>query len=463
MTPPMPRRTKAPAARAAKPAIPLASRGAVAMTGLSYLFTGISFSYLDRMYGGFGVQSLLWMVWALLGFGAGVFNLRRSPGAGRTLWVVMGFLGCVLALVPGMALYALPRLGSVTLLVIMGARACVLRTQRDLYFALTAIFVVSFMVGTHLDAEWSLWFYLGPAWALGALALAWQHAAGTALSRWIKLSMTLGFVGVSFVLASALFLFAPRPPTLGFGFLPPGTDTPGLFKWPAGEGGAQGAGAGQTGSPSGSSGWGRRGASGGAPTLAQQWKAMLGHMRSAATDPFMPRWQREAARGMLDAAQSVVDKVEAWFKPSPDGTSEGNARAAAAARGSVLWWLLVLLAAWWGWRNRYRLGLQVALAGAWLLARHLPVQSMRLSAGAMTWCLSMLRHPRQPGQSVREHWAGAPRITPLARRWQGHALELYCAMRFGGRPATRRQALQMHQAVQGATDLMLGRAPELGK
>lgn len=441
------------------PSAPLESRAVVALTGLSYLFTGIGFSYLDRSYGGFGVQSLLWLVWALLGFGAGVLNMHRPPGAGRTQWKVMGFLGIVLALFPGMVMYALPRWSSVTLMVIMGARAPMLRTQRDFYLTLTVIFVVSFMVSTRFDAEWSLWFYLGPAWLLGALALAWQHAAGTALSRWIRLSMTLGFIGTALALAVALFLFAPRPPTLGFGFLPPGTDTPGLFDRPAGEGGAQAAtGAGRTGKAPGASGpgQGRDGTAGG------QWQAMLDHMRSATRDPFMPRWQRDAIQGVLGAAQSLLDWGEGGGSPSP-GEAEGGGESPPSDGQSALWWLLVLLAAWLLWRHRYRLGLRIALAGAWLLASRWPAQSMRLSAWAMTWCLSGQRHYRQPGQSVREHWASARCTAPLARRWLGQALEAYCAMRFGRVPATRQRALHMRQAVQGSSDILLGLAPELGQ
>src|SRR5262249_32965709 len=123
---------------------------------------------------------------------------------------------------------------SLTLMITLAARAVVMRTRRDFYLSQTVIFVVSLMVATHMAADWTVWFYLAPAWLLAALALAWEYAAGVAISRWAKGGLTLGFILLSFLLAMLLFLFGPRPPSLGFGFLPPGTDTPNLLKQEAG-------------------------------------------------------------------------------------------------------------------------------------------------------------------------------------------------------------------------------------
>jgi hypothetical protein len=215
---------------------PLHSRAVVVLTGLSYLFTGFGFSFLDRRFGSFGLEGFLWLMWAVLGFGAGALHVGKPASAGKTQWLVLGALGGLLALFPGFAIYNLLRWTSLTLMIVIGARAAVLKTRRDFYFTLTVIFVVGFMVGTHGNADWTLWFYLGPAWVFGGLALAWDHAAGTPLSRWTKMFMTLGFITASFLLAVVLFFFAPRPPILGFGFLPPGTDTPGMFTQPAGSG-----------------------------------------------------------------------------------------------------------------------------------------------------------------------------------------------------------------------------------
>ena len=189
----------------------LNSRTVVALTGLSYLFVGLGFSYLDRRYGSFALEGTLWLVWAMLGFGAGTLNALRPLGAGRALWLGMGVVGGVLALFPGFLMFNLLRWTCVTLMIVMGARAVILRTRRDFYLTLIVIFVVSFMVGTHGNADWTLWFYLGPAWVFGGLALAWEHAAGVKLSRWVKVSMTLGFMAVALLLAIGLFFFAPRP------------------------------------------------------------------------------------------------------------------------------------------------------------------------------------------------------------------------------------------------------------
>lgn len=217
-----------------EPSALLRSRGAIVFAGLSYLFAGFAFSYVERSYRSFSFACALWLVWAALGFGAGVFNQRGPDGAGRRQWQVLGLLGFVLAVFPGILLFSFPRWVCMVLLVVMGARAAQLRTRRDLYLTMTVVFAVCFLTTTHYAADWSLWFYLGPAWLCGALTLAWLHAEGVDLSRWTKLSMTAGFVAVSFAIAATLFLFAPRPPVLGFGFLP-GGDTPGLFDPPFGK------------------------------------------------------------------------------------------------------------------------------------------------------------------------------------------------------------------------------------
>jgi hypothetical protein len=449
---------------------PLHSRAVVVLTGLSYLFTGLGFSFLDRRFGSFGLEGFLWLVWAVLGFGAGALHVGRPASAGKTQWLVLGALGGLLALFPGFAIYNLLRWTSLTLMIVIGARAAVLKTRRDFYFTLIVIFVVGFMVGTHGNADWTLWFYLGPAWVFGGLALAWDHAAGTPLSRWTKMFMTLGFISASFLLAVALFFFAPRPPVLGFGFLPPGTDTPGMFTQPAGSGGQQGKGGSDGASGSGgNAGQGNAGApqQGG---WGQQWDAMLQGMRRAASDKTIPQWQRGIMEKTLDWAQTLHGLLTGRaFKPAGDPVQMDAPPQPLEQEEMFSFrvnWLLVLALLLLGyllWRRRYRLGLQVVLGGAWLLSGRYPAQSMRLSAQAMKWCLHMQGHTRRPGQSVREHWVAAAGVAPLARRWLGYAVESYCAMRFGNVPATPQQAIHMRQAVMGACDIMLGTVPELAR
>lgn len=462
--------THATVATPADESPPLHSRSVVVLTGLSYLFTGFGFSYLDRRYGSFGLEGFLWLVWAVLGFGAGAVHVGRSASAGKTLWMVLGLLGGLLALFPGFAIYNLLRWTSLTLMIVIGARAAVLKTRRDFYLTLMVIFVVSFMVGTHGNADWTLWFYLGPAWVFGGLALAWDHAAGTLLSRWTKMFMTLGFIAAVLLLAVALFFFAPRPPILGFGFLPPGTDTPGMFTQPAGGGGQQG----KIGSNGGAGSGGSIGqGSVGAPQQGiwgQQWDAMLKGMRRAASDKTIPQWQRGIMEKTLDWAQTLHGLLTGRvFRPAGDPV-QADARPEPLEQETLLSfrvnWLMVLallLVGYLLWRCRYRLGLHLVLSSAWLLTGRYPAQSMRLSAQAVKWCLHMQGHKRRPGQSVREHWGAAADVPPLAKRWLDHAVESYCAMRFGNVPATSQQALNMREVVMGACDIMTGAAPELVK
>lgn len=449
---------------------PLQSRAVVVLTGLSYLFSGLGFSFLDRGFGSFGLEGFLWLVWAVLGFGAGALHVGRPAAAGKTQWLVLGALGGLLALFPGFAIYNLLRWTSLTLMIVMGARAAVLKTRRDFYFTLIVIFVVGFMVGTHGNADWTLWFYLGPAWVFGGLALAWDHAAGAVLSRWTKVFMTLGFITTSFLLAMALFFFAPRPPILGFGFLPPGSDTPSMFTRPAGSGAQQGKG-GSDGAP-GSGGNTGQGSVGGPQQggWGQQWDAMLKSMRNAASDKTIPQWQRSIMEKTLDWAQTLHGLLTGQaFKPSgKPGQTEVAPQPLAqeelfSFRVNWLLMLALLLISYLLWRRRYRLGLQVVLGSAWLLSGRYPAQSMRLSAQAMKWCLHMQGHKRRPGQSVREHWVSAANVAPLARRWLGYAVESYCAMRFGNVLSTPQQAIYMRKAVMGACDIMLGTVPELAR
>lgn len=449
---------------------PLHSRAVVVFTGLSYLFTGFGFSFLDRRFGSFGLEGFLWLVWAVLGFGAAAVHVGRPASTGKTQWLVLGSLGGLLALFPGFAIYNLLRWTSLMLMIVIGARAAVLKTRRDFYFTLTVIFVVGFMVGTHGNADWTLWFYLGPAWVFGGLALAWDHAAGTPLSRWTKMFITLGFITASFLLAVALFFFAPRPPILGFGFLPPGTDTPGMFTQPAGSGGQQGKGGNNGGAGSGgNAGQG----SAGAPqqgSWGQQWDAMLKGMRRSASDKTIPQWQRSIMGKTLDWAQTLHGLLTGRaFKPAGD-PMQMDAPPQPLDQEKLLsfrvnWFLVLalLLVGYLLWRRRYRLGLNMVLGCSWLLAGRYPAQSMRLSAQAMKWCLHLHGHKRSPGQSVREHWVAAAAIAPLARRWLGYAIDAYCAMRFGGEPATPQQAINMRKAVMGSCDIMLGAVPELAR
>jgi uncharacterized membrane protein YgcG len=444
------------------PLVPLKSRTTVVFVGLCYLFVGFAFSYLDRGYNAFRLESVLWTVWAFLGFGAGVLNVHKPVGTAQTQWRVMAWVGCALAVFPGFAMFNMLRWTTVTLMIVMGARASILRTRSDFYLTLTAIFVASFMVVTHSRADWTLWFYLGPAWVFGGLALAWDHAAGAALSRWTKLGMSLGFMGVCFLVAVLLFFFAPRPPVLGFGFLPPGTDTPGMFTQSTGESGQRPDGAGGGGG-SGRSGSG--GASGsGAPQaggLAQQWGTMLQQMRAASGDTFIPQWQRSLMDRLLDAAQAALDWVTGQGSPSGGGQASASDEGSGGFTVNWLLVLLVLIAVYLLWRRRYRLAVGTALGLAWSLAPRFPALSMRVSAQTLKWCLHMKGHQRTPGQSVREHWQRATRIAPLASRWLGYAVDRYCEMRFGGVTATPKHAHDMRQAVQAAADVMLDVAPEL--
>ncbi|MDP3701259.1 MAG: transglutaminaseTgpA domain-containing protein [Hylemonella sp.] len=453
---------------------PLTSRMVLFFTACSYLCVALSFSYLDRRHGFFVGEGVFWLVWSLLGFGTALFYLGRGSRAAETHWKIMGGLATVIMLVVFFK-YNLLRWAGVSLLLVLSARAVVLHTRRDFYLALTVIFVVSLMVATYWTADWTVWFYLAPAWLFASLALAWEHAAGAAVPRWAKGSMTLGFIALSFVLALLLFLFAPRPPTLGFGFLPPGTDTPNLNRQDAGGQGAQrgeggGPGAGSDGSAAGS------GQSAGAGSA---WQRMFERMRRDLQDPNMPEWQRETLQRLTGwgeiAAAALSGNLVLGTKRVPGdelpGTSLGELlqQAGEYCVQQIIvpfWpWLLLLLVlallVYRYWRRRYR----IAAAGLLLLAlwtvRTQPGWSMRLSARALDCCLRQQGHGPRRGVSLREQLAGAASVPDLPRRWLTYALDLYGETRFGAAAADARRAANMRKAVHGASQILSGLMPEL--
>ena len=457
---------------------PLKSRGVLVLTGLSYMFVGLAFSYLDRRYGHFGLEGTLWVLWAFFGFGAGAMHALKPQGqGGQVQWAVMGFVGGLLAVFPGFLMFNLLRWICLLIMVVMGARAAVMRTRRDFYFTLMVIFSVSFMAGTHGNADWTLWIYLGPAWAFGALALAWEHAAGNPISRWIKLLMTGGFLTTALLLTALLFLFMPRPSTLGFGFLPPGTDTPGMFTPPVGGGnqdGNQGGGSGAVGSASAGSG----GASGNPQpggTLGR-WQGMLKDMRSTLKDASIPQWQRNAMGTVLGAGEWVLSVL--GHEPGSEAKGPKNSDTNPTTQGQkfkvtaqqLLDWLMALLLAlvlcllgYWLWRRRYQVGMVITLNAAQLLARRYPMRSIQLSAWSLKWSLRVHGHRQLAGQSIREYVSTARGLPPLARKWMVHAVEDYCAVRFGEATATHARATRMQESVRGAHEIATGRMPELSK
>jgi hypothetical protein len=457
---------------------PLQSRGVLVLTGLSYVFVGLAFSYLDRRYGHFGLEGTLWGLWAFFGFGAGALHALKPQGkGGQVQWAVMGAMGGLLAVFPGFLMFNLLRWICLLLMVVMGARAAVMRTRRDFYFTLMVIFSVSFMAGTHGNADWTLWIYLGPAWAFGALALAWEHAAGNPISRWSKLLMTGGFLTTALLLTALLFLFMPRPSTLGFGFLPPGTDTPGMFTTPAGRGnqdGNQGGGNGAGGNPSaGSSGASSQPQPGG--TLGQ-WQGMFKDMRSSLNDASIPQWQRNALGAVLGAGDWVLSAL--GDEPGTEAKGSKNSELDPTIRvqnfkftaqqlfdwlKALLLVLVLCLLGYWLWRRRYRVGMVIALNAAQLLARRYPMRSMQLSAWSLKWSLRVHGHPQQAGQSIREYVSTARGLPPLARKWMGYAVEDYCAVRFGGAAATHTRAIRMQESVRNAYEVATGLMPELSK
>ena len=438
-------------------------------TGLSFICIAVGFCYLDRSFGHFFAESMFWVLWGVIGFSAGAYTLGRQPEAGKTFSIVLGVIAVVLAVFPGFFIYATLRWVSVLLLLVIAARAPMMHTRRDLYLCLAVCFAVSFMVATHSRADWTLWLYLGPAWVFAGLALTWEYASSRAISHGSKLVMSLAFIALCSVMAMALFIFLPRPPVLGFGFIPPAAATKGLLGQPAGSPSA-------TGKNEGPSAGGNKGSIPGTDVAGSnnadtgwtgKWQGMLEQMRPGSQDPAMPQWQRTLLGKLLDWAHALSGgQNEAALKADQNQSQSLRARLQTLLAWSWLEALLALVGtvlAWLAYRHRYHMGLELMHLGARLLATRRPWLSMRMSAKAMTWCLASTGHVWQPGQSLQEYFASAPAMPRLSRRWFADALALYGATRFGQTPATPARAKIMQQSVSAATELVKGHAPELAQ
>jgi hypothetical protein len=455
----------------------LSGRLIVVFTGLCYLCVAVGFSYLDRRYGHFQAESLFWLAWAALGFTAGSFAKNRAAPAGKGLSVVLTVFAVMLAIFPAFFMYMMLRWACVLLLLVTAARAPVMHTRRDLYLCLTTCFTVSFVAAAHGSADWTLWFYLGPAWIFAGLALTWDYAPSRAIGHATRLGMNLGFVAATTLIAALLFFFVPRPPVLGFGFIPPAADASGLLGQPAGNpsggagtgqrpsaGKASGPGEGQgkgEGEASGDS-TGEGQGSGSGQSWQDRWQDMLGKMRPALKDPAMPQWQKNLLEKLLALGEMPGDGQAPSGGAAP-GESPSPLEKTANTIASLLALLLALVLAWLIYRWRYWVGIELLHFGAWLSAPVRPLVSMRLSAQAIKLCLREAGHKSQAGQSVREYVAAAPGQPPLVRRWLGHAVELYCETRFGAVQATPARANSMRRAVSAATQVVKGYAPELRK
>jgi hypothetical protein len=421
----------------------LPSRWVHALAGACCLFTGWAFWYLDRSYGDFGPAGTLWFVATVLGFATGALNLHRGGPAGRIVCALLGALLALIAIYPGYVLYSLLRWLALCLMFATVARAALMRTRRDLYFALLACFVCSSVAAIHHRADWTLWVYLGPAWLCAGLALTVEYVASHAVGAWTKTGASLAFVGATAALAAALFLFLPRPATLGFGFLPPGADVPALTQSRGG----------------GSAGEGRRGgigSSGDAAAAApdglasSSWQRMIDAMRQSLADPHMPRWQRALLQRGLDGAAAVA------------GLAEGVGIAVRYIRIELprippwVWAvsLLACLALHAAWQRRHLLALQALGLPAWLLQRLHPAWSMRLSAWMLGHALTQAGAGPCRQRTLRERLQHTHGVPPLGRRWCDEALDLYYAMRFGRAVASPARAGAMRSAVLDAVDLL---------
>lgn len=434
----------------------LAGPGPLVACAFAWLAVMGGFHFLDRHLGLMGRDMLLAAAWAVPAFGWGAWRLwRGADGPGRLAhW--MSIAAGLLA-VPLMAVYVLPRWLPLMLLLVVAARAPAMLRRRDLYLALAGIVAAALMTAVHWRAEWTVWFHLGPAAACVALALAWDAAADARLSAWIKASLALGFLALSLAAGLVLHLLLPLPNGQGFGFLPPGTPTPGVV---------QRAGPGSGGGDETAPAPGQDGGGAGGGSLAGRLQGAIGELRGALRDPGLPAWQRWGMDGLLAGLETLAgsgpggEATPGLLQLLSGGTGEGpdrqqvEALADALASGlrDLLLALLLAALAWWLWRRRWQLGAEACAAAAGLLVRAAPAAALWLCARG-AWCLARSAGaPAARAPALRELVEAAPALPPGARLALRQALALYGGWRHGGLPArpadAREGSLRLHAAAE---------------
>lgn len=428
------------------------------LCGLAWLFVAWGFSFLDRARGDLGFFAGAWLVLGVVGFGLAL-RLQANEARARKAATMLTLGAGVLTLFPGFLMFVLVRWFAFGLLLVTAARAPAMRTRRDLYYALAAIVAVSLLVITHHNAQWTIWFYLGPAWLCVALALAWDYAARVRLGGFLKAGLTTGFLVLAIAVGIALATLLPLPRMLGFGFLPPGTDNPGRVERPAGAGGTE-----QRAERGRSDG----GGTGTGPGAGISGSALTGigqRLHEALRDPGLPNWQRSVVEGMLAVAEGLARATSngdgrLLVRPmTAQERAELQARAAALARAieTLFQALLLALLAWLMWLLRWRIAGAAALESARLLAPLSPALAMRCAMYALRVLLRRHGHALRPGQSVLEHVASAAVLPRLVRDWVLQAVHRYGAWRFGGAVAAPADAAYVRQAVVAANEVLRNR------
>lgn len=414
----------------------LPSRWVPALAGACFACTALAFHYLDRHYGSFNaVVVVAWLLATALGFGVGAAGLGRTSPLARTACALLGIVGGLLALVPGFFYYDLLRWIALCLLFAAVARAPLMSSRKDLYLCLTICFVVTCTTINPMRADWTLWVYLGPALLFAGLALTVEYVAARAVPGWIQVLSSAGFVIAVGAVALVLFLWLPRPPGLGFGFLPTG----GAVNGPVGQ--TEGRLGDRSGTPGASH-----------PLERGAWAQMIDGMRSALNDTEMPTWQRNLLGTLLDALASPPASATAGASPVP-------AERQVVTLSIPYWWfaalLLALLLAAMAWRRRHAIALGT-LSGLSRLV--VPVHAgwgMRLCAMMIECCLAWADRPRPRHLTLRERVALAQPLPPTSRHWLDDAVTTYYRGRFGLRPPTPEDAARVRLLVLDAAELAL--------
>jgi len=393
----------------------LTSRWIPALAAASCFCAGLALSWPAAGMQAFVMLAFFWAAWMLVGFGPAIYRVgqpaSRAPAAGRAFsWLLVG-LAVVLAFTLGRSIFPPVPWIAATLLMLLGARAPLIRDRRGLYRCLGACVCCGLAVTAHESADLTLLFFVVPSWFFAAMSLAADYGAGRALAGSIRFtSAGLFFVCVA-GLTAGLFQTLPLPPRWGWADETLAAQLPKVLE----------------------------------PVSSLLWDNIL----SSAGDRRPPPPQAKEPTSATSESRPVqalpmIETQVTWFWVY---------RKQLAILGLVFAALAAL-----GWFRRHALLGRALATGAWLTARPCPLQSMRLSAAALRRQLRRHGHAAAREHSLREHLAGAGGLCEGAQQRFLAAVELYGEARFGVAGASTASARAMRRAVaEGAAALAASR------
>lgn len=413
--------------------------------------------FLDIKYGGFGFETLFWVVVFATTVRIGWRQRGEANDGGRRAQKVVLVLTGVLSVLVFIPMWGFPRAGLAILAMLQASQNCVAVKRRDLHLGLLVSAVMVMFAASHYRADWTMLFYLVPYVIAVVFTLVAEQisrrtqdvrrdslASGSARGQGIAI-----LAATTTILVATLILYAVTPQVT----------RPYLF-WKFGQvgnlvrvGGAPGTGAaGQQPESQGGSASGGVAAepaeprSGGWPTSEE--------MRAAARRDGMPGWQSSAIDGLADMVETtdlvlkpvrlgldeLWNDIKNWFREHQRELVQSLVATIVAALLAAAWMLLR--------EARPVTWLLARFDYLWfgLLGRHEPgSRGVFQYYAALQRLLDLEGFARQSNVNAREYLAQLTRRYEHLHGEAGEMTSIFEQARYGNREATADQVARMRE------------------